>query len=123
MFFILLLPTINEQLHRNSILNQKNMISRVKIDGNYLETIDEKGKRIKRAYNDGDFLGNSSEIVVVQDGNYLEVFDEDLKRISRTYQKIDRFIGVSGITFSVQDGNYAETYDPKGKRINRHYSK
>ena len=59
------------------------MISRVKVDGNYLETIDEKGKRIKRAYNNGDFLGNSSEIVVVQDGNYIEVLDEDLKRISR----------------------------------------
>ena len=117
------LPTIKEQLYRNNKLNQKNMISRVKVDGNYLETIDEKGKRIKRAYNNGDFLGNSSEIVIVQDGNYLEVFDEDLKRISRTYQKIDRFLGASGTTFSVQDGNYAETYDAKGKRISRQYSK
>ena len=39
------------------------MISRVKVDGNYLETIDEKGKRIKRAYNNGDFLGNSSSFI------------------------------------------------------------
>ena len=41
------------------------MIARVEKDGNYLETYDSKGKRIKRAYNNGNFLGNSSEIVVV----------------------------------------------------------
>jgi len=105
------------------VTKNKNMIARVKVDGNYLETIDSKGKRIKRAYNKGDFLGNSSEIVIVQDGNYLEVFDENFKRISRAHKKIDGFLGASGDTFSIQDGNYAETLDAKGKRINRQYSK
>lgn len=99
------------------------MISRVKVDGNYMETLDEKGKRIKRSYNNGNFLGNSSEIVVIQDGNYLEVLDENLKRISRIIKKIDRFLGASGSTFSIQEGSYAETIDAKGKRINRQYSK
>lgn len=31
------------------------MIARVKKDGNYLETIDVKGRRIARAYNRGEF--------------------------------------------------------------------
>lgn len=105
------------------IKNKLIMIARAGKDGNYLEIYDVKGKRISRAYNNGVFLGNSSEIVIVQDGNYLEVYDENLKRISRTYKKIDRFLGASGNTFSIQDGSYAETYDEKGKRISRNYSK
>lgn len=56
------------------------MISRVKKDGNYLETYDEEGKKIKKSHNNGELLGNSSEIVVVKDNNYLEVYDEDLKK-------------------------------------------
>ena len=112
---------IRKQIPKN--LKTNNMISRVKVDGNYLETIDEKGKRISRAFNNGEFLGNSSEIVVVQDGNYIEVFDKNLKIISRTYCKFDRFLGASGNSFSIQDGNYAETLDAKEKRIIRQYSK
>lgn len=106
------------------ILNLKiYMIARVKVDGNYLETLDDKGRKIKREYCKADFLGNSNTIVVVQDGNYVEVFNEDLKKISRSFIKMDRFLGASGNTFSVQVGNYAETYDEKGKRISRNYSK
>lgn len=83
----------------------------------------KKEKELKEHTNNGDFLGNSSERVVVQDGNYIEVLDENLKRISRSYHKFDRFLSASGDTFSIQDGNYAETLDAKGKRISRHYSK
>jgi len=107
----------------SNLKNKKNMIGRVKVDGNYLETIDSKGKRIKRTYKKCVLLGNSSEIVIVQDGNYLEILDEDLKIISRIYKKIDGFLGASGNTFSIQDGNYAETLDEKGKRVSRQYSK
>ncbi|GGG88618.1 hypothetical protein GCM10011416_01120 [Polaribacter pacificus] len=99
------------------------MIARVKVDGNYLETIDSKGKRIKRAYINGVFLGNSSEIVIIQERSYIEVLDENLKRLSKFYKKTDSFLGASGDTFSIQDGNYAETLDSKGKRINRKFSK
>lgn len=63
------------------------MIARVNQDNNYLETIDEKGKRIKRTYKKATLLGNSSEIVVVQEGNYIEILDENLKRIKRFYKK------------------------------------
>jgi hypothetical protein len=80
-------------------------------------------KRIKKAYNKGNFLGNSSQIVVVQHGGYVEILDEDLKRISKAYQKFDTFLGASGSTFSIQDGHYAETCDANGKRISKTYSK
>lgn len=97
------------------------MIARVKRDGNYLESIDIKGRRIARAYHKGDLLGNSNEIVAVQDGNYIEIFDGDLKRISRTYLKFEFFLAASGYSFSIQVGNYAETYNGDGKRLNRSY--
>lgn len=41
---------------------------------------DEEGKKIKKSHNNGELLGNSSEIVVVKDNNYLEVYDEDTKK-------------------------------------------
>lgn len=63
------------------------MIARAEKDGNYIETYDSKGKRIKRAYNNGDLLGSSSEIVVVQDGNYIEVYDADLKEFHEPIKK------------------------------------
>lgn len=108
-----------ERIKTDNHLIKENMIARVGIKGNYIETIDEKGKRIKRAVFQGDFLGNSSDIVILQKGNYTEVLDENLKRLSRFVNDFDRFLGASGETFSVQDGNYAETYDKKGKRISR----
>jgi hypothetical protein len=99
------------------------MMIRVEVDGNYITSLDEKGKRIKRFYTKGLFLGNSSELAIVQEGNYLQVYNEVFNKISRIHLKIDRFLSVSGDTFSVQIGNYAETYDKKGKRLSRKYSK
>ena len=99
------------------------MIARVKVDGNYLTTIDQNGKNITRSYRRGNFIGNSSEIVIVQNGNYIEVFDEKFKQLSRKPIKMDAFLGASGETFSIQIGNYAETYTAKGKKISRKVSK
>lgn len=40
------------------------MIVRVEVNGNNLITYNEDRKRIKKSYNKGGFLGNSSKIVV-----------------------------------------------------------
>ena len=97
------------------------MIARIKIAGNYLETIDPFGKRIARDYNNDQVLGYSSEIVVTKEGNYVSVLDENLRKIARIRLDFDDFIGAAGETFSVLQGNYVETYDKNGKKISRTY--
>jgi len=100
--------------------------TRVK-SNNYIETFDEKGKRIN-----GMFLGSNERFVgfsqycfiTVKSNNYLTTHNAQCKRINGMFLgSNENFHGVAGNTFTTKkDNNYVTTYDTNCKRVSGRFA-
>ncbi len=109
---------------RPTRIREIDMIANVIAKGNYYQTINETGKKIKEIHNSsvGILQGFTDRFVVFLKGNYYVTYDENFRKIKDCHTSTTGiFQNAAGQFMNFIKGNYLVTYDMNFKRISQRY--